>query len=35
MTLYIKYESSGPCSFSQEDVWKLHFKNLFIDHVTY
>jgi len=24
-----KYESSGPCSIGQEDVWKLHFENLF------
>jgi len=33
--LYTKYESSGPCSFRQEDFWKLHFKNLFFDPVTY
>jgi len=35
MMLYIKYESSGPCSFTQEDFKKFHFKNLFIDPVTY
>ena len=29
--LYTKYESSGPYSFRQEDFWKFHFKNLFID----
>jgi len=34
MMLYTKYESSGPCSF-REDFLKLHFKNLFIDPVTY
>ena len=28
--LYTKYESSGPCSFGQEDFWKLHFENLFL-----
>jgi len=28
MMLHIKYESSGPCSFRQEDFWKLHFENL-------
>ena len=28
MMLYTKYESSGPCSFGQEDFWKLHFENL-------
>ena len=33
--LYIKYESNGPCSFRQEDFWKFHFKNQFIDPVTY
>ena len=33
--LYTKYESSRPCSFRQEDFWKFHFKNLFIDPVTY
>jgi len=33
--LYIKYESSRHCSFRQEDLWKLHFENLFIDPVTY
>jgi len=26
--LYTKNESSGPCSFGQEDFWKLHFENL-------
>ena len=26
MILYIKYESSGLCSFRQEDFWKFHFK---------
>jgi len=26
MMLYIKYESTGPCSFRQEDYWKFHFK---------
>jgi len=35
MMLYTKYESSGPCSFRQEDFWKLHFENLFFDPVTY
>jgi len=35
MMLYTKYESSGPCSFRQEDCLKLHFKNLFFDPVTY
>ena len=34
MMLYTKYESSGPCSFRQEDCLKLHFKNLFFDPVT-
>ena len=33
--LYSKYESSGPCSFGQQDYWKLHFENLFFDPVTY
>jgi len=28
--LYIKYKSSGPCSFRQEDFLKMHFKNLFL-----
>jgi len=27
MMLYTKHTSSGPCSFRQEDFWKLHFKN--------
>ena len=35
MMLYIKYESTGPCSIRQEDFWKFHFENLFIDPVTY
>ena len=35
MMLYTKYESSGPCSFRQEDFSKLHFENLFFDPVTY
>jgi len=35
MMLYTKYESSGPCSFRQEDFWKLHFENLLFDPVTY
>ena len=25
MMLYIKYESTGPCNFRQEDFWKFHF----------
>jgi len=33
--LYIKYERSMPCSFRQEDFWKLHFENLFFYPVTY
>jgi len=35
MTLYTKNESSGPCSFRQEDFRKLQFENLLIDPVTY
>ena len=35
MMLYTKYESSGPCSFGQEDFWKSHFEKLFFDPVTY
>ena len=35
MMLYTKYESSQPCSFGQEDFWKLHFENLFFYPVTY
>jgi len=35
MMLYTKYTSSGLCSLRQEDVWKLHFENLFFDPVTY
>ena len=27
---YTKYESSGHCSFRQEDFWKLHFEQLFL-----
>ena len=35
MMLNIKYKSSGPCSFRQEDFEKLHYENLFFDPVTY
>jgi len=35
MMLYIKYKSSGPRTFRQEDFFKLHFKNLIFDPVTY
>jgi len=35
MMLYIEYESTGPCSFRQEDFLKFHFENLFFDPVTY
>jgi len=35
MMLYIKYESSGPCGFRQEDFLQLHFENLFFNPVTY
>jgi len=35
MMLYTKYESSGPFSFRQEDFWKLHFKNLIFNPVTF
>ena len=35
MMLYTKYESFRPWSFRQEDFLKFHFKNLFIDPVTY
>ena len=35
MLLYIKYESSGPCSVRQEDFWQLHFENLFFNPMTY
>jgi len=35
MMLYTKYESSGPCSFKQEDFLKLHFENQFFDPVIY
>jgi len=35
MMLYTKYESSGHCSFRQEDFFKLHFENLFFEPVTY
>jgi len=31
MMLYTKYESSRPCSFRQDDFWKLHFENLLFD----
>jgi len=27
--------NTGPCSFRQEDFWKLHFENLSFDPVTY
>jgi len=30
--LYTKYESSGPCSFREEDFWKLPFENLLWPH---
>jgi len=33
--LYTKYESYGPSGFRQEDLWKLHFQNLFFDNMTY
>ena len=29
MMLYTKYESSRPCSFGQDDFWKLHFKKTY------
>ena len=29
MMLHIIYESTGPCSFRQEDFWKFHFKTYF------
>ena len=35
MMLYTKYETSGPCSFRQEDFFKLHFESLLFDPVTY
>jgi len=35
MMLYTKYKSSGPCSFRQEDFWKLHFENLLFDPLTF
>ena len=31
MMLYTKYESSGLCSFRQEDFWKFHLENIFFD----
>ena len=34
MMLYTKYESSGPCSFRQEDFLKLHIENQFFDPMT-
>ena len=34
MMLYTKYESTGPCSFRQEDFLKLHLRKPF-DPVTY
>jgi len=33
MKLCTKYESSWPCSFREEDFWKLHFE--IFDPVTY
>ena len=30
MMLFTKYESSGHCSFREEDFLKLHFKNLIL-----
>jgi len=35
MMLYTKYDSSGHCSFRQEDFLILHFENLIFDPVTY
>jgi len=36
MMLYIKYESSGHCTFRQEDFLKLQFENLiFYPRPTY
>ena len=35
MMLHIKYESTGPRSFRQEDFWKFNFKTYFFDPVTY
>jgi len=35
MMLYIKYESSGPCSFRHEDFLNLHFENLISNLVTF
>jgi len=35
MMLYTKYNSSGPCSFRQEDFLKLHLENTFFDPMTY
>ena len=35
MMLYTKYESSGPYSFRQEDILKLHSENLFFDPMTF
>jgi len=35
MMLYTKYTNSWPCSFRQEDFWKLHVANLYIDPGTY
>jgi len=35
MVLYIKYKSSEPCTFRQEDFQNLHFENLISDPVTY
>ena len=35
ISFFVTHESSGPCSFGQEDFWKLHFENLLFDPVTY
>ena len=32
---WAKNGRSGPCSFGQEDFWKLYFENLSFDPVTY
>jgi len=32
---YNKYESYGPCSFGQEDLWKLHIEKPSFYPVTY
>jgi len=33
MMLHIKYESTGPCSFRQEDFLKFHFKTFLLTRV--